>query len=111
MRVLMIVECPHEPFNTLVRKGTAGEIIAKILDTIKPEAVCFTELHGRRTCVLTVNLENASQIPTLAEPWFLNFQADCHIHPAMTPDDLKLRRLGGAGKEMGMTIKLLATQR
>lgn len=101
MRVLMIVECPHEPFNTLVRKGTAGEIIAKILESTKPETVCFTELHGRRTCVMTVNLENASQIPTLAEPWFLNFQADCHIHPAMTPDDLKRAGLPELGKKWG----------
>jgi len=31
MRMLMIVEYPHEPFNTLVRKGTAGELIGKIL--------------------------------------------------------------------------------
>ena len=99
MRMLMIVECPHEPFNTLVRKGTAGEIIGKILAAIKPEAVYFTELTGKRTGVLVVNLENASQIPTLAEPWFLNFQADCHFHPAMTADDLQRAGLPELGKK------------
>jgi hypothetical protein len=101
MRVLMIVECPHEPFNTLVRKGTAGEIIAKILGTVKPETVCFTELNGKRTAVLIVNLESASQIPTLAEPWFLNFQADCHIHPVMSSGDLQRAGLPELGKKWG----------
>ncbi len=101
MRVLMIVECPHEPFNTLVRKGTAGEIIGKILATVKPEAVYFTELSGKRTAVLVVNLESASQIPSLAEPWFLNFQADCHFHPAMSPDDLQRAGLADLGKKWG----------
>jgi hypothetical protein len=101
MKMLMIVECPHEPFNTLVRKGTAGELIGKILSGIKPEASYFTELHGRRTAVLVVNLENASQIPALAEPWFLNFNADCRIHPVMTAEDLQRAGLPDLGKKWG----------
>ena len=101
MRMLMIVECPHEPFNTLVRKGTAGEIMGKILAALKPEASYFTELHGRRTAVLIVDLKDPSQIPTLAEPWFLNFHADCRIHPVMTPDDLQRAGLPELGKKWG----------
>ena len=101
MRVLMIVECPHEPFNTMVRKGTAAEVMAKILAAVKPEATYFTELHGRRTAMLIVNLKNASQIPALAEPWFLNFHADCRIHPVMTPDDLQRAGLPELGKKWG----------
>ena len=101
MRMLMRVSCPHEPFNTLVRKGTAGEIIGKILAAIKPEAVYFTELDGHRTAVLIVNLENASQIPSLAEPWFLNFQAGLPIHPVMSPDDLQRAGLAEFGKKWG----------
>jgi hypothetical protein len=101
MKMLMIVECPHEPFNTLVREGTAGEVIGKILAAIKPETAYFTELHGRRTAVLIVNLEKASQIPMLAEPWFLNFHADCHFHPVMTPEDLQWAGLPDLGKKWG----------
>jgi molecular chaperone DnaJ len=38
------------PFTEAVgqRKGTAGELIGKILAGLKPEAAYFTELHGRR---------------------------------------------------------------
>ena len=33
-------------------------------------------------------MQNASQIPAIAEPWFLAFNASLELHPAMTPDDL-----------------------
>ncbi len=101
MRMLMNISCPHEPFNSLVRDGSAGEIIGKILAAQKPEAAYFTELDGRRTAVLIVNIEHASQIPSFAEPWLLNFQADCRIHPVMTPEDLQRGGLAELGKKWG----------
>ncbi len=101
MRMLLDVIFPHEPLNTLVRKGTAGQTIGKILEAIKPEAVYFTEQEGRRGAVLVVNLENPSQIPALAEPWFLSFQADCKFRVMMTPDDLRRSGLDELGKKWG----------
>ncbi len=47
--------------------------MGKILAAIKPEATYFTEIEGQRTALLIVNLETASQIPSIAEPFFLNF--------------------------------------
>jgi hypothetical protein len=101
MRVLVRASCPVEPFNTLVRKGTAGEIMGKILAAIKPEATYFTEIEGQRTALLIVNLESASQIPSIAEPFFLNFNAECRIHPVMSPEDLQKGGLGELGKKWG----------
>ena len=88
MRMLLDVTCPHEPFNTAVRKGTVGEIIKKILEAIKPEAVYFTEQEGRRGAILVVNIDNPSQIPALAEPWFLAANARVEFFPVMRPEDL-----------------------
>ncbi|HTQ38261.1 MAG TPA: hypothetical protein VMJ32_04500 [Pirellulales bacterium] len=101
MRMLIRASFPNEPFNTLVRKGTAGEIMGKILAAIKPESVYFTDMEGKRTGLLVVNMENASQIPALAEPFFLNFHAECHFHPVMTPDDLQKAGLAELGKKWG----------
>jgi hypothetical protein len=101
MRMLLDVVFPHEPFNTMVRNGTVGKTIGKILDAIKPEAVFFTEQDGHRGAVLVVNVENSSQIPALAEPWFLNFQADCKLRIAMTPEDLRQAGLEELGKKWG----------
>jgi hypothetical protein len=99
MRVLMNVKIPHEPFNTHVRKGTAGATLNKILDAVKPEAVYFTEHDGHRGAVLVVEMSEASRIPALAEPWFLAFNADVQFRIAMTPEDLKKSGLDEIAKK------------
>jgi hypothetical protein len=99
MRMLLNVRIPHEPFNTAVRKGTAGQTIQRILDETKPEAVYFTEQNGTRGAVLVIRVESPSQIPFYAEPWFLSFNADCEFRLAMRPEDLKEAGLDALGKK------------
>lgn len=101
MRILLNVTIPHEPFNTLVRQGKAGEVLGRILDETKPEAVYFTERGGRRGAVVVVDLPEASKIPALAEPWFLAFNADCELGLAMTPQDLQNAGLDKIGERWG----------
>ena len=48
----------------------------------------FTDDHGQRTAFLFLEMQDASQIPAIAEPWFLAFNARLEIHPVMVPDDL-----------------------
>ena len=66
MRMLMHVRFPLEPFNSAVRNGTAGEKIQRILESIKPEAVYFTEQNGHRGGTLVVNVKDSSEVPALA---------------------------------------------
>jgi hypothetical protein len=82
-----------------VRDGSAGDKLGRILEAIKPEAVYFTEQNGTRGAVLVVDMADASQIPALAEPWFLTFNADCEFRIAMTPADLKKAGLDKLGKK------------
>jgi hypothetical protein len=49
--------------------------------------------------MLIVQMGNASQIATLAEPWFLTFNADVELRPAMTPEDLATAGLDALGKK------------
>ncbi len=99
MRMLLTATLPHHTFNAAVKDGTAGAKLGKILDSLKPEAVYFTEICGKRTAVAVVDLPDASKIPALAEPWFLTFEADVQIHPCMTPDDLQRAGLDSMGKQ------------
>lgn len=99
MRMLLNVVIPHEPFNSLVRKGTAGALLGKILDELRPEAVYFTELDGRRGVTLVVDVESPAQVPRFCEPFFLNFNADCKLRIVMGPDDLQRAGLDQLGKK------------
>jgi len=101
MRMLIEFQLPIEPFNTLVRKGTAGQVIQKILGDVKPEAVYFTAREGKRGGVMIVNLSDPSKIPAIAEPFFLQFNATVAIHPCMTPEDLGKAGLETLGKAWG----------
>ena len=101
MRMMVLFECPVEPFSTLIRKGTAGTIIQKILDDIKPEAAYFGEREGKRGGILIVNVDKPSDVPRLAEPFFLNFEASVEFRICMTPQDVAQADLGGLGQKWG----------
>jgi hypothetical protein len=99
---MLIKACmPVEKFNSAVRDGSAAKKMKQILDETKPEAAYFTDENGLRTAFLVVNLEKASQIPALAEPWFLHFNAAVTFHPCMTPADLAAAGLEELGKKYG----------
>ena len=95
----MNVRIPHQSFNAAVKDGTVGAKLNRILEAIKPEAAYFTEHGGQRGAVLVVNMADASNIPALAEPWFLTFEADVEFRIAMTPADLKKAGLKALGKK------------
>lgn len=97
MRMLLNVVIPHEPFNSYVRDGSADKLIARILDEAQPEAVYFTEQDGARGALLIVDVQRPSDIPALAEPWFLKFNADCKFRIVMTPGDLQKAELDTIG--------------
>ena len=99
MRMLMNVRLPLEPFNTAVRDGSAGQKMQRILEAIKPEAAYFSEQDGRRGGVLVVDMKSPSDIPALAEPWFLTFKAEVEFRIAMTPEDLSRANLDALGKK------------
>ena len=88
MRFLVKVNIPVEAGNEAARAGKLGTTIQSILADLKPEAAYFTDNNGQRTAFLFLEMRDASQIPAIAEPWFLAFNANIEIHPVMVPDDL-----------------------
>jgi hypothetical protein len=99
MRMLLNISFPHEPFNTLVKEGRVGEILQEILKDLKPEFIYFTEQDGERGAVAAVTVDDASQIPFFAEPFFLNFNADVKFRIAMSPEDLGKAGLEALGQK------------
>ena len=89
MRCLLKVSIPVETGNATIADGSLPNTIESILNEIKPEAAFFAEDNGKRTGFIFLDLKDTSQIPALAEPWFLAFNAHVEFHPAMNLDDLK----------------------
>ena len=89
MRILMKVSMPIDKGNELARAGKLGSTIQEIIEEQQPEAVYFsTAQNGWRNAFVIVDLEDASRIPALAEPWFLACDAEVHMWPVFTPDEM-----------------------
>ncbi len=99
MRMLLHARIPHEKFNAAVRDGSVGRKMKKILDETKAEAVYFTEYDGQRGAIMIINIDDPSEVPKFAEPWFLSFNADVQFHIAMTPEELGRAGLEKLGKK------------
>lgn len=88
MRFMLKVNIPVGSGNAAAKAGTLGTKIQSILTDLKPEAAFFTDDHGQRTGFLILDMQDASEIPAIAEPWFLAFNASIEFHPVMVPADL-----------------------
>src|SRR5436190_12218575 len=92
MRFLLKVNIPVEAGNAAAKAGKLGATVQSILADLKPEAAYFTDNNGQRSGLIFLQMQDASQIPAIAEPWFLAFNASVEIHPVMVPDDLAKAR-------------------
>lgn len=68
---------------------TRFSVVGSNLDDLNREAVYSLASNGKRTALLIVDMQDASQIPALAEPWFFAFHASVEVTPVMVPEDLK----------------------
>ena len=105
MRFLVKVNIPVEAGNKAVKEGTLGKTIQRILQEQKPEAAYFVAENGQRCGYLILNMESASKIPSIAEPWFLAFNASVEMKPAMVAEDLQK-----AGQDIAASAKSYAQE-
>jgi len=104
MRMLLRVSIPAEAGNAAVKNGTLGTTIERILADLKPEAAYFfADDNGNRSGSIVFDMNDTSQIPAVAEPWFLAFNAKVSFRPVMHPQDLAGAgpAIAGAAKQYG----------
>ena len=89
MRYYLKASIPAEDGNKAIKNGSLGKNMKEILSELKPEAAYFGSESGKRTAFLIVNINDASDIVKIAEPFFLAFNADVQLIPVMTAEDLE----------------------
>lgn len=88
MRTMMKVECDVTAGNAAVKSGRMGEIIRGTLEKTKAECAYFTAVEGCRGGYIVFDLKDASDIPSICEPYFTELGAKITLMPVMTPEDV-----------------------
>jgi hypothetical protein len=86
--MLVKFNIPTTEGNDAMKSGAIPGKLKQILDELKPEAAYFSEDNGERTGYLFLDMADPSDLPRIAEPLFLAFNARLTARPAMTLDDL-----------------------
>ena len=100
MRMLLKASIPTEAGNAGIRDGSMMENMGSILEDSKPEAVYFFIENGKRTCLMIIDMNEQTQLPSAVEPWFLSMGADITIVPVMNGEDFEK-----AGPSIGATLE------
>ncbi len=100
MRFLVKARMDVEAANDHARAGILGSTIQSILEDLKPESAYFVADEGQRTAYLFLDMQDPSDLPAVAEPWFLAFNADVVAQPAMIAEDLEK-----AGPDIEQAVK------
>jgi hypothetical protein len=80
---------PVEAGNAAAKAGTLGSTVERIVADLKPEAAFFfVDDNGDRSASIVFDMKETSQIPAIAEPWLLAFNAKVSLRPVMSPQDL-----------------------
>ncbi|HZU95707.1 MAG TPA: hypothetical protein VFF73_03295 [Planctomycetota bacterium] len=89
MRVMLKVTMPVQAGNRAIVEGRLPKVIEKTMKELKPEAAYFTAEDGERTAFFFFDMKDSSQLPAIAEPFFMELDARVSVVPAMNPEDLK----------------------
>ncbi len=88
MRTMIKVQIPVEAGNEAIVTGKMERLMPMILGDLKPEAAYFYPEDGMRTALFVVDLTDASQLPAMIEPFYVQLNAAVHISPVMNAEDL-----------------------
>jgi hypothetical protein len=89
MRTLLRVTLDTEAGNRAILDGSLGKIMGQFIEKTKPEAAYFGPNGGKRSAMFVFDMQDSSQIPALAEPFFLKLGADIELGPVMNLEDLQ----------------------
>ena len=89
MRTVMKMSIPVEAGNDAIKSGRMGPLLERVLGDLNPEAAYFYAENGRRQGIIVFDLKDPSDIPRIAEPLFMELNAQIDMCPCMNMADVK----------------------
>ena len=89
MRTLLKMQMDTEAGSKAIADGSISEMMQGMMERLKPEAAYFGPEDGLRTAFIIFDLEDPSQIPSIAEPLFRTVKAKVTLMPVMNLEDLQ----------------------
>lgn len=89
MRMMLKVTMDVNASNAAIKDGRLGKVIQSTMERWKPEAAYFTAVDGCRGGYIVFDLEDPSDLPVIAEPFFHELGAKLEFVPVMTPEDVQ----------------------
>ncbi len=89
MRTLVKISLETTAANAAIKSGELAKLIASTMTKLKPEAAYFATDNGRRAAFMVFDMKEPSDIPGIAEPWFMATHASVEFLPVMTAEDVK----------------------
>jgi hypothetical protein len=105
MRFLVKIKIPTVAGDRAVSDHHFGPKMHAVLKEVGAEAAYFTTVDGHRGGYILVNMTDASQMPAIAEPFFLWFNATVEFLPVMMAEDLEK-----AGPSIAAAVKKWSPQ-
>ena len=99
MRMMMKAKMDTAAASKAIQDGRLPKVMQSVMEQLKPEAAYFGPEGGQRTAFIVFQLDDPSQLPSISEPFFSEFNATIEIFPVMDRADLErgLSALGSKG--------------
>jgi hypothetical protein len=89
MRMMMKVQIDTEAGSQAVADGSLPQLMQEMMERLQPESAFFGPEDGVRTAFIVFDLQDPSELPSIAEPFFSKLKATVRMFPVMNREDLQ----------------------
>ncbi|MFG2649259.1 DUF3303 family protein [Streptomyces sp. NPDC048436] len=89
MRVMLRARMDTQISNGAIKDGSLPRLMQSMTERLKPEAAYFGPSDGGRCCTFVFDMQDSSDMPSIAEPLFGQLGAQIEIYPVMNGEDLQ----------------------
>jgi hypothetical protein len=89
MRMMLKITFPTDTANSAFKDGSFSKLLEATMSKLKPEAAYFLSNNGCRCAMVFFDMQDSSEIPSIAEPLFLGLNVQVEFEPVMNLTDLQ----------------------